>query len=227
MSDPVNPVAELPEPCDPRLITETGIAARIAALAGPVLRDLGFRLVRVRVSGQDGCTVQVMAERGDGSMTIEECEAASRALSPILDVNDPIERAYRLEVSSPGLGRPLVRRSDFERHTGAAVKIELAVAAGGRRRFRGVLAGIEGAAVRIRTDDGTDADNTVLLPLDDIAEAKLVLTDDLIAASLRRGKLAERAAKRAASGTSRRQPRARSDAPQSSTPHLPPQVEGD
>src|SRR5580658_3166626 len=111
---------------EPRLIIEPGRAARVAALVEPVLAELGYRLVRVRVSGLAGCTVQVMAERPDGTMTIEDCETASRALSPVLDAADPIEGAYRLEISSPGIDRPLVRRSDFERHEGAEVKVELA-----------------------------------------------------------------------------------------------------
>jgi ribosome maturation factor RimP len=181
---------------EPRLIAETGIAARIAAIAEPVLTDLGFRLVRVHVSGLDGCTVQVMAERPDGSMAVEECEAVSRALSPVLDVTDPVGRAYRLEISSPGLDRPLVRRSDFERHAGRIVKVELAVSREGQRRFRGVLLGVEGDAVRIRVEPAPDQRDHVLLRVEDIDQAKLVLTDDLIAASLRRGKSAERAARR-------------------------------
>src|ERR1043166_3859065 len=103
---------------EPRLITEQGIAARVAAIATPVFTGMGYRLVRVRISGTSGCTVQIMAERPDGSMSIEDCEAASRALSPVFDAEDPIDRDYRLEVSSPGIDRPLVRRSDFERHAG-------------------------------------------------------------------------------------------------------------
>jgi ribosome maturation factor RimP len=176
-----------------RLIVEPGLAARVAAIAEPVLEGLGYRLVRVRISGSDGCTVQIMAERPDGSMTIDDCEAASRALSPVLDVADPVDRAYRLEMSSPGLDRPLVRRSDFERYAGHVVKIEMAVAIEGRKRFRGQLLGTEGQAARIQRDDapaGEPAD--VLLPIEDMAEAKLVLTDALIAESLRRGKQAER-----------------------------------
>src|SRR6266571_7476874 len=124
---------------EPRLIVEQGVAARVATIAEPVIVGLGLRLVRVRISGLSGCTVQIMAERPDGTMTIEDCEALSRALSPLLDVADPIDRAYRLEISSPGLDRPLVRRSDFERHAGAQVKIELEVAHEGRKRFRGLL----------------------------------------------------------------------------------------
>jgi ribosome maturation factor RimP len=181
---------------EPRLIAETGVASRVAATVAPVLMDLGFRLVRVKVSALDGCTVQIMAERPDGTMAIEECETVSRALSPVLDVVDPIDRAYRLEISSPGLDRPLVRRSDFERHVGQVVKVELAVAFEGRRRFRGVLAGVEGATARIRMEDGPESTADVLLPFDDMADARLVLTDDLIAAALRRGKSDERAARR-------------------------------
>src|SRR5215475_12912893 len=163
---------------EPRLIAETGVAARIAAIVAPVLIDLGFRLVRVRVSGLDGCTVQIMAERPDGTMAIEECEAVSRAISPVLDVADPIDRAYRLEISSPGLDRPLVRRSDFERHISQVVKIELAIPLEGRRRFRGNLVRVDDAAARIRIDDSADGATEVQLPFDDMTDAKLVLTDE-------------------------------------------------
>src|ERR1700730_8131628 len=138
---------------EPRLVAETGLGSRVAGIVAPVLLELGFRLVRVKVSGLEGCTVQIMAERADGTMAIEECEVVSRALSPVLDTTDPIDRAYRLEISSPGLDRPLARRSDFERHVGEVVKVELAVSLEGRRRFRGVLAGVEGDAARIRMED--------------------------------------------------------------------------
>jgi ribosome maturation factor RimP len=183
---------------EPRVIADTGVAARVASIAAPVLAELGFRLVRVKVSGLSGCTVQIMAERPDGTMTIEDCETASRTLSPVLDAADPIDRAYRLEISSPGLDRPLVRRSDFERHAGQQVKIELEVAHEGRKRFRGLLLGVEVAGARIRSDDAKDgaAEVEVVLPFDDMADAKLVLTDELIAASLRRGKSDVRAARR-------------------------------
>jgi ribosome maturation factor RimP len=178
---------------EPRLIAEQGVAARVAAIAEPVLTGIGYRLVRVRVSGLDGCTVQIMAERPDGTMTVDDCEAVSRALSPVLDVADPIDRAYRLEISSPGMDRPLVRRSDFERFAGHELKVELAVAIDGRRRFRGQLLGVQGEAARIRRHDAAaDEPNEVLLPIEDMAEAKLVLTDALIAESLRRGKEANR-----------------------------------
>jgi ribosome maturation factor RimP len=173
------------------------MAARVSAVAGPVLQGMGYRLVRIKISGEFGCTVQIMAERPDGSMQIDDCEAISRALSPVLDVADPIERAYRLEISSPGIDRPLVRRSDFERYAGHLVKIEMAVAAHGRKRFRGTIAGVEGNAVHIRRDDvkaGEDAD--ALLTMEEIADARLILTDELIAESMRRGKAAEREKRR-------------------------------
>jgi ribosome maturation factor RimP len=132
-------------------------------------------------------------------MSIEECETASRALSPVLDAADPIDRAYQLEMSSPGLDRPLVRRSDFERHAGELVKIELETPHQGRRRFRGILVGVEGAGARVRIDetkDGATAESEFVLPFDDMSDAKLVLTDELIAAALRRGKSEARAARR-------------------------------
>jgi ribosome maturation factor RimP len=182
---------------EPRLVVEPGMAARVSAVAGPVLQAMGYRLVRIKISGESGCTVQIMAERPDGSMQIEDCEAISRALSPVLDVADPIDRAYRLEISSPGIDRPLVRRSDFERHIGHLVKIEMAVAHQGRKRFRGALEAVEGDAVHIHRDDireGEDAD--VVLVMEDIADARLVLTDELIAESMRRGKAAERELRR-------------------------------
>ena len=192
----VQAIDTLQTQCEPRLIVEQGVAARVAAVAEPVLVGMGYRLVRVKVSGLDGCTVQIMAERPDGTMTVEDCEDVSRALSPVLDVADPIDRAYRLEVSSPGLDRPLVRRSDFVRFAGHQLKLEMAVAIDGRRRFRGMLLGVEGEAARIRRDDAAPAEaSEILLPIEDIAEAKLVLTDALIAESLRRGKAAERAAR--------------------------------
>lgn len=181
---------------EPRLVVEPGLAARVAAVAEPVLGGMGYRLVRVRVTGEAGCTVQIMAERPDGTMLIDDCEAVSRALSPVMDVEDPIERAYRLEISSPGIDRPLVRRSDFERAKGHLVKIEMAVMHEGRKRFKGAIEGVEGDAVRIARDDAkADEEKSVLLRMEDIAEARLVLTDALVAESLRKGKQAEREAR--------------------------------
>jgi ribosome maturation factor RimP len=176
---------------EPRLIIEPGRAARVAALAEPVLAGLGYRLVRVRVSGLAGCTVQIMAERPDGTMTVEDCELASRALSPVLDAADPIEGAYHLELSSPGIDRPLVRRSDFDRYAGHVARVEMLAPVDGRRRFNGELAGTEGECVRIRSDDPA-APAEILLRIDDMMEVRLVLTDALIAQSLRRSKHGER-----------------------------------
>jgi ribosome maturation factor RimP len=202
-----------PADSEPRRIVEQGAAARVAAIVEPVLGGIGYRLVRVKISGLDGCTVQIMAERPDGTMTIEDCETVSRALSPVLDVADPIDRAYRLEVSSPGLDRPLVRRSDFERHTGNPVRVEMAVPIDGRRRFRGLLLGVDGDAARIRRDDAAPGEAAdVLLAIDDMAEAKLVLTDELIAESLRRGKAQQREARLDDRGRAARQDRERTTA---------------
>ena len=174
---------------EPRLIVEQGVAARLATIAEPVVAGLGFRLVRVRVSGLSGCTIQIMAERADGSMTIDDCEAISRTLSPVLDVADPVAEAYRLEVSSPGIDRPLVRRSDFERFAGHLVKVDMAIAAHGRRRFRGVLLGAQGDAAHLRRDDAAAGEaSDVLLRIADMADTRLMLTDALVAESLRRGK---------------------------------------
>lgn len=197
MNDPAGTNADLLT--EPRLVVEPGVAARVSAVAEPVLNGMGYRLVRVRISGEAGTTVQIMAERPDGSMLIEDCEAISRALSPVMDVADPIDRAYRLEISSPGIDRPLVRRSDFERNAGHLVKVEMAVMHEGRKRFRGMLLGVEGDRAHLRRDDVKSGDGKnegeadVFLNIEDIAEARLVLTDALIAESMRRGKAAERA----------------------------------
>jgi ribosome maturation factor RimP len=187
-----------PSETEPRLVVEPGRAARVAAIAEPVIEQLGYRLVRVRISASEGCTIQIMAERPDGSMTVDDCEAVSRALSPVFDVNEPIDRAYRLEISSPGIDRPLVRKSDFERYAGHLAKIEMEIAVNGRKRFRGLLNGTEGDLARLKRDDaaeGEDAD--VLLPIPDMGEAKLVLTDDLVTEALRREKAAKREAREA------------------------------
>ena len=197
MTDLTAPSNDADRLAEPRLVVEPGVAARVAAVATPVLEGMGYRLVRIKITGEAGCTVQIMAERPDGSMQIEDCEAVSRALSPVLDIADPIERAYRLEISSPGIDRPLVRRSDFERFAGHLAKVEMARVQGGRKRFRGTLDGVESECVRLRRDDvaeGEDAD--VLLKMEDIAEARLVLTDELVAESMRRGKADERELKR-------------------------------
>jgi ribosome maturation factor RimP len=185
-------------PTEPRIIIEPGLPARVAAVAEPVIEQLGYRLVRVKVSAAEGCTVQIMAERPDGSMTVEDCETISRALSPVLDMADPVDRAYRLEISSPGIDRPLVRKSDFDRFAGHLVKIEMEIPVNGRKRFRGEIAGTDGEVARIRRDDAAEGEEAeVLLPIEEMSEAKLVLTDDLVAQALRREKAAKREAREA------------------------------
>jgi len=173
---------------DARFVGETGLAAEIAGLAEPVLADLGFRLVRVVVSGRNGATVQIMAERPEGTITVEECAEISRRLSPVLDVHDPMKGQYTLEVSSPGIDRPLVRPSDFDAWAGYEAKIEMKELISGRKRFRGVLEGIEGEEVRIEVELDQLGRQIIGLPLGLIDEARLVLTDELIRETLRRTK---------------------------------------
>jgi ribosome maturation factor RimP len=182
---------------EPRLVEETGIAARIAHIAAPVLQGLGYRLVRVKLGAQHGTNVQIMAERPDGTMSIDDCEAASQALSPALDLEDPLAQEYRLEMSSPGIDRPLVRLSDFGRAIGHEARVELAVPmASGRKRFRGTIAGIEGNEIADAIllldlkDAAPDEEKRVRIQLRDLEEAKLVLTDALIRAALKAGKAA-------------------------------------
>ena len=174
-----------------RLIRETGAAARIAGLVEPVMEDMGLRLVRVRLYEHNRATLQIMAERPDGTMNVSDCENLSKILSPLLDVEDPIAGRYDLEISSPGIDRPLVRRSDFEIWAGHRAKLETAHPIDGRRRFKGIVSKIDDAQVRVRRDDGTDCD----VPLDALADAKLVLSDELVREALRREKAARKAQK--------------------------------
>ena len=172
---------------EPRIVTETGLEARIAHVVEPVAEGLGYRLVRVKVSALNGTTVQIKAERPDGTMTVEDCERLSRDLSPALDVEDPMDRAYNLEVSSPGIDRPLVRRSDFERWAGHFAKVELARALDGRKRFKGRLAGLDVDRAGIEIESAAGA-TIVWLPLADIDEARLVVSDALVRETLSKQK---------------------------------------
>ena len=197
------PAIALPEGlAEPRLIADNGLAQRVGRIVEPVLRGLGLRLVRVKISASQRPVLQIMAERPDGTMSIEDCERASVEISPTLDVEDPISPAYRLELSSPGIDRPLVRESDFRRAIGHEARVEMVVPVDGRKRFRGAIeasAEIEGIIhVRLRLPgDDKDAASSVDLPIRDMAEARLVLTDELIRATLRREKAALKQAKRA------------------------------
>jgi ribosome maturation factor RimP len=183
-----------------RLIEDVGASQRVGQVAAPVLRDLGYRLVRVRISSAAGATIQIMAERPDGAMSIEDCERVSLALSPVFDVEEPMAQAYRLEISSPGIDRPLVRESDFLRAIGEEARVEMAVATDGRKRFRArleaVVPGPNGPAVRMLLIGDDRSETRVELPIRGMAEARLVLTDNLIRAALRREKAAAREARR-------------------------------
>lgn len=171
-----------------RFLREAGLEGELASLAEPVLEDMGFRLVRVKVSGRDGKTVQIMAERPDGTINIDDCEAISRQLSPLLDVNDIVDGAYRLEISSPGIDRPLVRPSDFEDWSGHEAKIELNEPVEGRRKFRGELEGFEDGEVRIKVDIKDVGETVIGIPVGIVSEAHLVLTDELVREALARAK---------------------------------------
>ncbi|MCA0419478.1 MAG: ribosome maturation factor RimP [Proteobacteria bacterium] len=188
MSEPTHEPMTAPDQ-EPRLVVESGVAARVAAIIEPAIVDLGYRLVRVRISAQNGCTLQIMAERPDGTMNVEGCEEVSQAVSPALDVDDPIQAAYHLEISSPGIDRPLVRASDFERWAGHLAKIDTSEPVAGRKRFRGILRGVAGQDALLTRDDAkSEEERDVAIPMRAIAEARLVLTDALVTESLRRGK---------------------------------------
>jgi ribosome maturation factor RimP len=165
----------------PRYIKETGLEARVSRIVEPVANGLGFALVRVRITQENGMTLQIMAEDENGRFTIVNCEQLSKDLSPVLDLEDPIEREYHLEVSSPGIDRPLVRQRDFAAYIGHEVKIELADMINGRKRYRGFIKAVDDVSVTVTLPDapaGTDPDHRLLLST--LAEAKLVMTDALM-----------------------------------------------
>ncbi|WP_455479587.1 ribosome maturation factor RimP [Bartonella sp. B23] len=171
------------------LFEEDGIEARVAALVIPLLKPLGFRLVRVKLLGLNGLTLQIMVERADGSMTVEDCETVSRTVSPLLDVQNIIERKYHLEISSPGIDRPLVRKSDFLHWQGHIAKIETKIAIDGRRKFRGTLRNITQDGFTLNTDKAAYGEAMyTFIPFCDIINAHLVLTDDLIRDALKKNK---------------------------------------
>jgi len=153
---------------------------RIQRIIAPTVEDMGYDIVRVQLSGMQRPTLQIMAERrDDGAMTVEDCAEISRAISAVLDVEDPIASAYTLEISSPGIDRPLTRLKDYERFAGFEARVETRFPIDGRKRFRGLLRGVADEAVQIETDTGM-----VAIPFADIQRGKLVLTDALVAASL-------------------------------------------
>lgn len=167
---------------DSELPRAQGLEARIVAAIAPALVGMGFELVRVAVLGRERPTVQIMADRADGSpINVNDCETISQGIGAVLDVADLIPGVWTLEVSSPGIDRPLTRAKDWNRFAGHLARAELAVPVDGRRRVSGVVLGADETAARMRLDDGTE----IALPLDDIRRAKLVLTDALIAATAR------------------------------------------
>jgi ribosome maturation factor RimP len=180
---------------EPRLITETGIEARVAAIIDPVIVGMGYQLVRVKLSSQHGLTLQIMAERPDGTMTVNDCEALSMAISPVLDVEDPIDKAYNLEMSSPGIDRPMVRKGDFRKWAGHLIKCETSVMVEGRKRFRGKIVSVsEDGFVLDREQTSRDEASEITIAFSALAEARLILTDDLIRDALKADKEARAAA---------------------------------
>ena len=168
------------------LIAKAAVDRRLAEIVQPVIEGLGFELVRIRVMGGESKTLQIMADRPDGGIEVDDCAAISTAVSAVLDVEDPITDAYTLEVSSPGIDRPLTRLKDFDAWAGHDAKIELSDPIDNRKRFRGIIAGTEGDEILLEIDQGT-----VGLKFEWIADAKLVLTDELIAEALRQKKASE------------------------------------
>lgn len=181
-----------PEAGEARIIIETGLDRRIAEIIEPVLVGMGFKLVRVRLMNQNGLTLQVMAERNDGTMTVTDCEEVSMAISPVLDVEDPVDKAYHLEVSSPGIDRPMVRKSDFARWQGHIVKCETSILVDNRKRFRGKITEVDMDGFTLERDQVAYGEEPrVKIPFNTLSEAKLILTDDLIRDALRADKLAK------------------------------------
>ncbi|MFB2531674.1 ribosome maturation factor RimP [Paracoccus sp. p4-l81] len=170
------------------LIAKTAIDRRMADIITPILTDMGFELVRIRLMGGETPTLQIMADRPDGGITVDDCGDISVAVSAVLDVEDPLEGAYHLEVSSPGLDRPLTRLKDFDAWQGYEAKLETSEQIDGRKRFKGEIAGTEGDEVLINIDTGKDGVQTIGLKFDWLTDAKLVLTDDLIREMLRQRK---------------------------------------
>ncbi|TJZ86618.1 ribosome maturation factor RimP [Paracoccus hibiscisoli] len=177
--------ADLPVTND--LIAKTAIDRRLAEIITPVIEDLGYELVRVRLQGGKTATLQIMADRPDGGINVDDCAQISTAVSATLDVEDPIEDNYHLEVSSPGIDRPLTRLKDFASFEGYEARLDLNQAIDGRKKFKGTLAGVEGSEVLINIEDQGQT-HTIGLEFDLLSDAKLVLTDELIKEMLRQKK---------------------------------------
>ena len=167
----------------------------MAQIVEPVINGLGYQLVRIKLSNQNGLTLQIMAEKPDGTMTVKDCEILSQAISPVLDVEDPIDKMYHLEMSSPGIDRPMVRKGDFSRWSGHLVKCETSVMIDGRKRFRGkIIAVTEDGFVIERDQPAYGEEPQATVPFSALSEARLILTDDLIRDALKADKDARAAA---------------------------------
>lgn len=174
-------------PASNDLIAKTAIDRRLAEIIAPVIEDLGFELVRIRLQGGKTATLQIMADRPEGGINVDDCADISTAVSATLDVEDPIEDNYHLEVSSPGIDRPLTRLKDFATFEGYEARLDLNQPIDGRKRFKGTLAGVEGTEVLINIEEQGQT-HTIGLEFDLLADAKLVLTDELIREMLRQKK---------------------------------------
>lgn len=172
------------------LIAKTAIDRRLAEIVTPAIEGLGFELVRIRLMGGQTKTLQIMADRPEGGIDVEDCAKISTAVSAVLDVEDPIEDNYTLEVSSPGIDRPLTRLKDFDAWAGYEARVETTEMIDGRRRFKGDLEGTEDDEVLIRIDIGGGEEQTIGLKFEWLSDAKLILTDELIAEMLRQKKAA-------------------------------------
>jgi ribosome maturation factor RimP len=180
---------------EPRLVVETGVDARVAQIIEPVILELGYQLVRVKMTNQNGLTMQIMAERPDGTMTVNDCEVISMAISPVLDVEDPIDKQYNLEISSPGIDRPMVRKGDFVRWQGHIIKCETSVMVEGRKRFKGKILEVTDAGFVLERDQIAEGEEPqVAIPFASLAEGRLILTDELIRDALKADKAARAAA---------------------------------
>lgn len=185
----MNAIKRMDDINEPRLFEEDGVAARVSALIIPLLKPLGFHLIRTKLLSLNGLTLQIMVERTDGTMTIKDCEIVSRTVAPLLDIENIIERKYHLEVSSPGIDRPLVRKSDFFHWQGHLAKIETSTIIDGRQKFRGKLTDITQNGFTLNIEKTADREEAnIFIPFSSITNAHLILTDELIRDTLKKNK---------------------------------------
>ncbi len=185
----MNAIERMDDINEPRLFEEDGVAARVSALIIPLLKPLGFHLICTKLLSLNGLTLQIMVERTNGTMTIKDCEIVSRTVAPLLDIENIIERKYHLEVSSPGIDRPLVRKSDFFHWQGHLAKIETSTIIDGRQKFRGKLTDITQSGFTLNIEKTADREEAnIFIPFSNITNARLILTDELIRDTLKKNK---------------------------------------